>query len=399
MRTLVKTKCLLDCTGSDPIPGGWFVYENGVILSAGRPEELGEPEGIGETLDFSDCYVLPGLIDSHVHLGLSHIDTIEPMPPTKQMAQPAQTKILKAVMYLRQHLDAGVTTVRGMGEEHFIDIHLARAVEDGYIEGPRIIPAGNVITATHGHGQTGFNAADGVEGVRLACRQNLAQGAELLKIFVTGGVVSGRGGLHFSTYTLDEIRTAAEEAAALGKYAAAHVHGGPGLDMCVDAGIRSLEHASMATDAQIEKILRADCWVTGTFSPAFHPQGVHSLTPEQEERLAAAKEKFLETFTKLVRLGANLSFGTDGVHGALAFEAITIAQCGASKKQAILYLTREAARACRRENVIGTITPGKYADFIALTHNPLENLENLTKIKAVYLAGVRKRGENKVLPA
>ncbi|MDR1603797.1 MAG: amidohydrolase family protein [Gracilibacteraceae bacterium] len=391
MKTLVKTKYLLDCTGGDPIPGGWFFFEDGVILTAGRPGEPAPPAaGADAVLDLSDSFVMPGLIDTHVHMGLSHIDMIEPMPVNEQMAQPPQIKICKAAMYLRQHLQAGVTTVRGMGEEHFIDVYLARAVAEGYIEGPRLIPAGNVITATHGQGQVGLSVADGVEGVRRACRENLARGADLLKIFVSGGVVSGKGGLYAATYTPAEIRVAVEEAAALDKYAAAHVHGGPGLDMCIDAGVRSLEHASMATDAQIEKILRAGCWVTGTFSPAFHPSGVHFLSPEKAERLAAVKDKFMETFSKLVALGANLSFGTDGVHGALAFEAETIASCGADNMQAILYLTRDAAKACRREDEIGVISPGKYADFIALAENPLEKLANLTAVRSVYIGGAVK---------
>ncbi|MDR1070742.1 MAG: amidohydrolase family protein [Gracilibacteraceae bacterium] len=391
MKTLVKTKYLLDCTGTAPIPGGWFVFSDGVVRAVGRPGEPAPPvESADAFLDFSDSFVMPGLIDSHIHLGLSHTDTIKPMPVNAQMAQPPQVKICKAALYLRQHLRAGVTTVRGMGEEHFIDIYMARAVAEGYIDGPRIIPSGNIITATHGQGQIGLSVADGVEGVRRACRENLAQGADFLKIFVTGGVVSGKGGPCASTYTPAEIRVAAEEAAALDKYVAAHVHGGPGLDMCVDAGVRSLEHASMATDAQIEKILRAGCWVTGTFSPAFHPQGVHSLSAEQQDRLLKIRDQFMETFSKLVALGANLSFGTDGVHGALAFEALTIAQCGADNMRAILYLTREAAKACRREEEIGVVAPGKYADFIALAENPLDNLENLTTVRSVYIGGTAK---------
>ncbi|MDR0434245.1 MAG: amidohydrolase family protein [Gracilibacteraceae bacterium] len=391
MKTLVKTKYLLDCTGSDPIPGGWFTFADGVILSVGRPGEPAPPAaGADEVLDFADDFVMPGLIDAHIHLGLSHIDDIEPMTVNEQMAQPPQVKICKAAMYLRQHLRAGVTTVRGMGEEHYIDIFLARAVAEGYVEGPRIIPAGNGIKASHGQGQVGLSAADGPEEVRRACRENLARGAELLKIFVSGGVVSGKGGLQATTYTPAEIRVAVEEAAALDKYVAAHVHGGPGLDMCIDVGVRSLEHASVATDAQIEKILKAGLWVTGTFSPAFHPRGVRFLSAEQKERLVAVKEIFMETFSKFVALGANLSFGTDGVHGALAFEAQTIAKCGADNMRAILYITRDAAKACRREDEIGVIAPGKYADFITLAGNPLEKLENLTAVRSVCIGGAVK---------
>ncbi len=391
MRTLVKTKTLLDCTGSAPIEQGCFVFENGIIEAVGTLGELSSMEGIENTIDLSDRFVMPGLIDAHIHLGLSHLDRIEPMSVTAQMSQPPQTKICKAVMYLRQHLDGGVTTVRAMGEEHYIDIEMARAVDEGYIQGPRIITAGNIITATHGQGQVGLTISDGVEGVRKTCRQNLAKGADFLKIFVSGGVVSGKGGLQISTYNVDEIRTAVEEAQALNTYVAAHVHGGPGLDFCIDCGVRSLEHASMPTDKQIEKIIKHGVWVTGTFSPAFHPMGIHILNKEQTKRLELAKSFFLDSFRKFVKFGAKMSFGTDGVHGEIAFEAIMLAEhCGASNMQAIGYITREAARACRREDSIGTLEVGKFADFIALEKNPLEDLHNLQTVTGTYISGEKK---------
>ena len=391
MKTLVKTKSLLDGTGAMPIPRGWMLLENGKIQAVGKPGELAGVEGVGETLDLSDKYVLPGFVDSHIHLGLSHTDMIDPMPVTKQMGQSAQRKICKAVMYLREHLDAGVTLVRDMGEEHFIDFELRRAIQDGYLDGPRMVCSGNLITASHGQGQIGLSVADGPEEIRKACRVNLAKGADFIKIFVGGGVVSSEASLDNHTYNLQEIRTAVEEAQMMGKYVAAHIHAGKGLDLCIQAGVQSIEHACLATDAQIEAIAKAGCWVTGTFSPAMHPLGVRLISQEKRARLEQVQQKIFDVYRKLMEAGVKMSFGTDGVHGAISFEAINAEKCGASKMKAIQYITLEGARACRMDAVCGSLEPGKYADFVALDKDPLEDLEHLKAVSAVYIGGIQKK--------
>ena len=391
MKTLVKTKSLLDGTGAQPIPQGWLLFEEGKILAVGKPGQLDGVEGIGQTIDLSDCHVLPGFVDSHIHLGLSHTDMIEPMPVTRQMGQSAQRKICKAVLYLREHLDAGVTLVRDMGEEHFIDFELRRAIQDGYLQGPRMVCSGNLITASHGQGQIGLSVADGVEEVRRQCRINLSKGADFIKIFVGGGVVSSEASLDNYTYSLAEIRTAVEEAQMMGKYTAAHIHAGKGLDLCIQAGVQSIEHACLASDRQIEAMARAGCWVTGTFSPAMHPLGVRMVSQEKRARLQQVQQKILEVYGKLMKAGVKMSFGTDGVHGAIAYEAMQAEKCGASRMKAIQYITLEGARACRMDHCCGTLQAGKYADFVALEGDPLENLEHLQQVKAVYLGGNRKK--------
>ncbi|MDR0569685.1 MAG: amidohydrolase family protein [Clostridiales Family XIII bacterium] len=391
MKTLVKTRRLLDCAGDRPTEGGCFAFEDGVITHVGRQDDFEGMDGIGAVIDLSGFCVMPGMVDSHVHLGLSHTDSIDPMPVTKQMGEPPQRKIAKAALYMRQHLDAGVTTLRSMGEEHFIDMELRRATEEGYMAGPRVICSGNVITASHGQGQIGLSAADGAEEVRRAVRRNLAMGADFIKIFVGGGVVSSEAELRRHTYNLEEISVAVAEAGMLGKYVAAHIHGGPGLDLCLRGGVRSIEHACLASDSQIEAIAEAGAWVTGTFSPAMHPQSLRLLPPDKQERLRQVQERILDVYGKLLRAGVPMSFGTDGVHGAIAFEAVNIGKCGASPMQAVRFVTAEGAKACRVEDKLGTLEVGKYADFIALEDDPLENLENLGAVAATYVGGRRMK--------
>ncbi|MDR0434244.1 MAG: amidohydrolase family protein [Gracilibacteraceae bacterium] len=388
MNTLVKAGWLHTCTGAPPVRDGWFLFEGERFTAVGAPGEPCPPAGV--TLDFSGRSVMPGLIDGHTHFSLSHADEIDPMPVMRQLQEPGPRKICKAVMYAGEHLRAGVTTVRGMGEDDFIDFDLKAAIDAGYIAGPRVIPAGAFISPTHGHGQTGQTVSDGVEGTRKNCRLNLAKGAELLKVFGSGGVVSGQAGLSRCTATPAELRAAVEEAAALGKYVAAHVHGGPGMDLCLAAGVRSLEHATLCTDEQIERIAAAGAWVTVTFSPLSHPAGLRNLDPRTQSRLDSVRRTYYAVVGKMLARGVNMCLGTDGVHGAMWFEAAEMEKCGAGKQQCLEFITRRAAEACRREKEIGSIAAGKYADFIVLRQNPLDDLAHLRSPLAVYMGGLKE---------
>ncbi|MDR1603796.1 MAG: amidohydrolase family protein [Gracilibacteraceae bacterium] len=390
MKTLVKAGWLHTCSGAPPVRNGWFLLAGGRIAAVGSPGEPCPPAGAA--LDFSACSVMPGLIDAHTHFSLSHSDAIDPMPVMSQLREPGPRKICKAIMYAGEHLRAGVTTVRGMGEDDFIDFDLKAAIDAGYIPGPRISPAGAFISPTHGHGQTGQTVSDGVEGVRKNCRVNLAKGADLLKVFGSGGVVSGQAGLGYCTATLPELRVAVEEAAAMGKYVAAHVHGGPGIDLCLEAGVRSLEHATLCTDEQIERIAAAGTWVTLTFSPLAHPDGLRNLDARKQSRLDAVRRTYYSVARKMLARGVNICLGTDGVHGALWFEAAEMEKCGAGRQQCLEFITRRAAESCRMANEVGAIETGKYADFIVLRQNPLEDLAHLRSVAAVYVGGERRAG-------
>jgi imidazolonepropionase-like amidohydrolase len=385
MKTLVKTKLLISCTGAPPVEKGWFILENGRIIRVGVS---GEACPVTDSLlDYSGYYVMPGMIDGHVHFGLSHSDTIDPMTVLDQLREPGPRKISKAIMYVREHLEAGVTTVRDMGEDDFIDFDLKNAIDRGYFPGPRISPAGAFISPTHGHGQTGQTISDGTEEVRHNCRVNLARGADLLKVFGSGGVVTGKTGVNYCSTTFDELRVAVEEAEAMEKYVAAHVHGGPGIDLCIDAGVQSLEHATLCTDAQIDRIAQAGIWVTITFCPIMHPSGLHDLDKEKQARLDYCRARYIDVIKKMLDKNVRICMGTDGVHGAVWFEAVQMEKCGVPKMRCIEMITREAAESCHMGKDIGAIEAGRYGDFIVLSKNPLENLENLRALSAVYIGG------------
>jgi imidazolonepropionase-like amidohydrolase len=190
---------------------------------------------------------MPGIIDAHTHL------TIIPGLGNQsgQNRRPIEQQTVRAVGNLRRSFRSGVTSARIMGEENWLDITLRNQIESGELLGPRLIPATRAITPTNGHGRA-VSAFDGVDEIRRGARENLIQGAEFLKMFVTGGVSSTRGGLDRSSYSREEIQVAVEEAERAKTYVAAHAIAGPGLRIAAEEGVRTLEHATFATQDDLK---------------------------------------------------------------------------------------------------------------------------------------------------
>src|SRR5438874_1578701 len=157
---------------------------------------------------------------------------------------------------------------------------------------------------------------------RRGAREDLAQGADFLKLFATGGVASGTG-LESAMYSFDEMRVAVEEAERKATYVAAHAHGGPGLQLAVEAGVRTIEHAALASDADIEVMMRRNCWVIATFSILFHPEGIErgdASNPQILDKLRAARERVAHSAQRIFTAGLRFALGTDSMHGHMAYE-------------------------------------------------------------------------------
>src|SRR5262249_34164308 len=224
------------------------IVTDGRIAAAGPAAPTPIPPGAA-ILDLSDRFVMPGLIDCH-----SHASIVPGLgDQLGQLCRPAVPQALAATANLRRDLTAGTTTMRLMGEEHFLDVDLRDAIEAGIMPGPRLLIATRGLAANNAHGRAlaGF---DGVDEVRRAGPRNLGRGADHVKIFVTGGVSSPGAMPTGSGYTREEIRAAVEEADRAGTYAAAHAHGGPGLRLAVEEGVGTVEHGALATDEDIALI-------------------------------------------------------------------------------------------------------------------------------------------------
>ena len=360
------------------------VVADGRIAAAGPAGSTVVPFG-AETLDLSKRFVMPGLIDCHTHAsivpGLGN--------QLGQLCRGPVPQALAATANLRKDLAAGTTTMRIMGEEHFVDVELRDAIEAGIVTGPRLLVAGRGLAANNGHGRA-LTSYDGVDEVRRGARENLRRGANHVKIFVTGGVSSPGTTPTSSAYTREEIRAAVEEADRVGTYAAAHAHGGPGLRLAVQEGVGTIEHGALASDEDVALMIERRVWLICTFSIFMHPTGIEQgdgQRPAIMEKVRWSRRVVDENFPRHLASGIRFACGTDSMHGLMPFELQTLVRLGVSPRDALLAGTRWGAEACRVDREVGTIEPGKRADLIAVEGNPLTDMTALERVSLVMKDG------------
>ena len=379
---VLRCGTLFDGTGAPPIRDALVTVTDGRITSVGPAGRVGP--GV-ETLDLSDRFVMPGLIDCHSHASIvpGQGDQLG------QLCRGPVPQALAATRNLRLDLAAGTTTMRVMGEEHFMDVELRDAIEAGVVPGPRLLVAGRGLAANNGHGRA-LVGYDGADEVRRGARENLRRGASHVKIFVTGGVSSPGPTPTASAYTREEIRAAVEEADRVGSYAAAHAHGGPGLQLAVREGVRTIEHAALATDEDIALMIEHKAWLICTFSIFMHAHGIEQgdgHRPAIMDKVRWARRVVAENFPRHLASGVRFACGTDSVHGRMPFELQTLVRLGVSPSDALLAGTRWGAEACRIDGDVGTLASGKRADLIALDGDPLKDMAALERVRMVMKDG------------
>jgi imidazolonepropionase-like amidohydrolase len=385
MLTVLHCGQLFTGSGAGPVMDAAIVVEDDRIRSVSTAEDVPG----ADTIDLSPYFVMPGLVDAHTHL------SVHPARGDQlgQLRQPPGQQALRVPGHIRKDLDAGTTTMRIMGEEDWLDVYTRDALREGSLDGPNLLIATRGLAATNGHGRA-KSAFDGVDEVRRGARENLAQGADFLKLFATGGVASGTG-LESAMYSFEEMRVAVEEAERKATYVAAHAHGGPGLQLAVEAGVRTIEHAALASDADIEVMMRRNCWVIATFSILFHPEGIErgdASNPQILDKLRAARERVAHSAQRIFTSGLRFALGTDSMHGHMAYEIQTAMRFGLSPQAALLAATARGAEALGIAAHAGTIEPGKAADIIALDGNPLVDPSALDRVVFVMKGGRRCHG-------
>ena len=354
-------------------------------------------------IDLSDKFVLPGLMDMHVHL----LGELGPNSRMEALTMTTSMDALRGAQYARRTLQAGFTTVRDLGGAPEAIYALRAAVAAGWVAGPRIIAAGSAIAATGGHGDvdgvkaellelwTPETICDGPYDCRRATRHAVKYGADWIKITATGGVLSDTATGTDQQMTDDELREIMATAHGLGVKVAAHAHGNKGINAALRAGIDSIDHGSFLDSESIKLFKETGAYLVPTLLPSYKiPAQMENnpfFTDAIKEKATAASAASKANFSKAVRAEVKIAFGTDTgvtIHGENADEFAYMVENGMTPMQAIYAATVAAADLIDKSDSLGTIEPGKLADIIAVDENPLANISSLENVTVVIKDGV-----------
>jgi imidazolonepropionase-like amidohydrolase len=356
-------------------------------------------------IDLGDLTLLPGLMDMEVNLLLGGPDHRSPLNAVQD--DPA-VRTLRAVANARRTLGAGFTTVRNLGlfvqtGGLLLDVALQKAIDLGWIDGPRVVPAGHAITPTGGHlDPTMFQAfapgimplsveegiADGVSQVRRAVRYQIKHGARLIKVCASGGVMSHTGPAGAQQYSDEELRTIADEAHRAGLKVAAHAHGDDGIRAAIEAGIDCIEHGSLMSDETLDLMIERGTFLVPTTYLA-DGMDVSHAAPELQAKAAEVFPRAKETIRKAVERGARIACGTDAPaipHGKNAKELLALVDRGMTPLRAIRAATTVAADLIDVDDR-GRLEAGLLADVIAVPGDPLADIGVTEDVRFVMKGG------------
>ena len=390
------------------IPGEAPRQSQSIILRGDRIVRIDDgftDASSGESLiDLSDKFVLPGLMDMHVHL----LGELGPNSRNDALHVTTSLSALKGAMHANRTLMAGFTTVRDLGGDPEAIYALRDAVAAGMVPGPRIVAAGSAIAATGGHGDVdGYKAelltlwtpetiCDGPYDCRRATRYAIKYGADWIKITATGGVLSDTATGTDQQMTDDELREIMDTAHGLGIKVAAHAHGTNGINAALRAGVDTIDHGSFLDEESIELFKETGAYLVPTLMPGHilpaQMEGNPFFTDAIKEKAYAAAAASKENVGKAWEGGVKIAFGTDtGVtpHGDNAQEFALMVAAGMSEMDAIRAATVTTAELLEMSADLGTIEAGKIADIIAVDESPLADITALERVSVVIRNGQR----------
>ena len=401
---VIHAGTLLDRPGRAPRRNASIIVRNGRI-EAVQDGFVPAPEG-AQLIDLSDSFVLPGLIDSHVHLDSDRAGV------EGQLATVTDNVALRAheaAWNARKTLDAGFTTVRNLGSDDGVTLGLRDAIARGWATGPRIIDAGTSLSATTGHmdpalgyreelhevlRQSG-STCDGPDDCRRAVRRQIARGVDVIKIATTGGVNSRIGlGLGAQMFE-DEVRAIVETAHLYGKKVAVHAHGADGINLALRAGADSIEHGTLIDDESLRLWRNSRAYYVPTLSTVNGyverlRANPNAYTGEVRQKIEWRIGITGQALRRAVPAGIRIAFGTDAgvsLHGRNADEFPLMVQHGMTPMQAIVAATVNAADLLGLAGETGTIEPGKSADIVAVRGDPLADVGVLRHMRFVMARG------------
>jgi imidazolonepropionase-like amidohydrolase len=412
----IHAGALLDRPGQAPRGASTIIVREGRVEAV--RDGLVAPDGGARLVDLSKQFVLPGLIDMHVHI---FNDDDKMRARLEQNNRDIEDNLLIGVGNARRTLEAGFTTVRDLGSDVRSVTALRDAILTGAIPGPTIVAAGRGMSITGGHGdgsnntnrditqivrERSTNNCNGADECRRAVREQISQGADVIKFAATGGVNSNiAGGLNQQMFA-DEMKAIIDTAHMFGRKVAAHAHGQNGIKAALEAGVDSIEHGTY-TDAQTNALFKkSGAWLVPTMIAPHAALAQARAGARSKNTLMKAEEAVAahgKNIGAAIKDGVRIAFGTDtGVsdHGKNALEFALLVKAGMTPASAIRAATVDAATLLDRATTIGSIEPGKDADIIAVAVSPLNDVTELERIRFVMRRGVVHKidGARQVFP-
>ena len=401
--TYIHAGRLLDRPGQSPRGPSTIIVRDGKVAEI--RDGFVEPEAGAKVVELRDKFVLPGLIDMHVHMFSSGDPLTGRLEAT---SRDREDDAFYAANNAKADLMAGFTTVRDLGGPPRGVRALRDAINRGDVAGPTIINAGEMISVAGGHGDLGGlnqesyeafhprdynNVCNGPDDCRRAAREQIRLGALVIKFAATGGVLSNVAGGLGQQMTSDEMKAIVDVAHAFGRKAAAHSHAKEGTLAAVNAGVDTIDHGTFLDEATAKAMIAHGTWLVPTMLASATAveqarSGVLPATvlPKAEQAVAAARTSHMLA----IRMGVKIAFGTDtGVskHGDNAKEFALMIDRGMSPMAAIVAATTGAADALGRAGQLGVIAPGMPADIIAVAGDPLADVHRLESISFVMKLG------------
>ncbi len=390
-----------------------------VVIRGGRVESVrdasaGPPPAGARLIDLSSATVLPGLIDTHTHLFLQGEDPAEGGYDVQLLKYPLAYRAARAAVAARRALEQGFTTLRDVETEGagYGDVGIKMAIDEGQIPGPRLFVVTRAISTTGGYNLEGYapevtvpkgvQIVDGPVEARKAAREQLGNGADWLKVYMTHRSWVGPKGELVSqpTLTVEELTAITDEAHGWGRKVACHAYGGIGLHRALDGGCDSIEHGLDLDDAAIAQMVKQGTWYVPTMT-VYYDHNAPESTPEGvRDRLRVSLHGV--SLQKAMKAGVKIAFGTDAGGfpwtDPLAREFTRMAEFGMSPADAIRSATTQAAELLDQSGKIGVIAPGAWADVVAVRGDPLADLRELGKVAFVMKGGKVEKDELAACP-
>ncbi|UOQ91835.1 amidohydrolase family protein [Halobacillus shinanisalinarum] len=342
--------------------------------------------------DLGDLFVIPGLFDCHVHLvwnGSSH-------PKAVMTGETSEMTAVRTAEHARLALLHGITTVRDVGGDYKCVLGVRDAIEQRIIRGSRIIASGNPVIMTGGHVHEFGYEVDGPHEARKGVREMIKRDVDLIKIMASGGIYGKSESPGHPQFTVEEMSVIVEEAHQAGRKVAAHAEGRQGIINALEAGVDTIEHGNLMTEEEAKIMAEKNVFIVPTISTFYYKATFNDQLSGVPDYVMKKVKQIIEGSYNVLRYvkeyNIPIAAGTDDgatcmPHGALFYELELYVHCGLTPFEALMSATSNAAKACGVEKELGTIEPGKKADFIGLKNDPLKDISALREVDTVIKEG------------